>query len=78
MRKKAETETYEFTPDDINILIARELKISPDRVKSYFVVERKYNGDWQDDGSYEMTKVNVTVDKMIIKQLNPAGLYGDR
>jgi proline dehydrogenase len=67
MQMKSKTEEYEFTPAEVSRLIAKELNVSPDRVKVRFVVEHKYDeGDWRGEsaGTYEMTKVNAIVDNM--------------
>lgn len=68
MRHKATTEEYEFTPDDIKKLIAKELHIPLDCVNIDFVVERVYEKeDWcgSFDATYEMTKANAIVTNTI-------------
>lgn len=62
MQLKAQTTTYEFTPDDIKLLIADNLKVDPKQVSVHFkLTEVGYDCMDRGTGRKEVTSIDVTV-----------------
>jgi hypothetical protein len=60
MQLKAKTTTYEFTPDDIKLLIADNLKVDASKVNVHFKIT-EVGGDFRSDGIKQVTSIDVTV-----------------
>ena len=62
MQLKATNTTYEFTPDDIKLLIADNLKVDPKKVSVHFKLgEVGYDPMDRGHGRKEVTSIEVTV-----------------
>lgn len=63
MKLLAKKVTYEYTPEDIAILIAHEHGVDPNDIEVNYVIE-EINGDPMDrfPGTDTVTKIRVTVD----------------
>lgn len=59
---KSKVSSYEFTPDDIKLLIAKDLEVDPAKVQVSYVIQ-EVGGDPMDRyrGTDTVTKIRVSV-----------------